>query len=565
MSPIIPSYSTRKITALLAGCALAFACNLTAATTNATPAGKPMEIQNTVPAAKATADSSGWLVEILSPAPNAVVAVDAPLTVTARFSGGKAIEARLLADNQPVAGPIVDLEPNVEFSLVWQAPTGGQHELTIEVMDAEKQTHAASVPVIVNSADTAAATPTLEMKPAGNTIAFLSAADGATLHATVDANGIPYVSVEVEASGSGIKDIILDADGLQMARAHNDAYTSPFRAMLTWSPLRGNGKYALTVYARTAEDHENHFQPLANAAIQVDVDGVLPGVKTIRQRMIDLFAERFGQIVPIPPVARYMKPISSARDDSRWVSAVYLGDYLYEIDIFDNASVTASKKPLNHQEIGVFDSVCRPMGDWKVLVVVADYGNTGIAKDQAFASIHEAEARANRWHQDFASAHSLAAPLVQFHATPVYLGRPPRSADTASAAEILAATGYRTSDYDITAEVDLDTTHAVGERIGGVGLTFYGGCRAGGSQHVNFYMTIDNADTMTGALATSLFDHELSHVLGWMHWWPTGSGSAADEMVWNNTDSCMASLFFGWTDIDGDGIIEILDPTPYGR
>jgi hypothetical protein len=36
-------------------------------------------------------------------------------------------------------------------------------------------------------------------------------------------------------------------------------------------------------------------------------------------------------------------------------------------------------------------------------------------------------------------------------------------------------------------------------------------------------------------------------------------------MIWKNDNSCFASLFFGWTDVDGDGTIELFDSTPYGR
>jgi hypothetical protein len=32
--------------------------------------------------------------------------------------------------------------------------------------------------------------------------------------------------------------------------------------------------------------------------------------------------------------------------------------------------------------------------------------------------------------------------------------------------------------------------------------------------------------------------------------------------MYHNSD--FPTLMFGWTDSDGDGVVEILDPTPYG-
>ncbi len=48
--------------------------------------------------------------------------------------------------------------------------------------------------------------------------------------------------------------------GLQVARAHNDASTTPFRADLDWSPWHGNGLYTLTITARSADDGDHIYE-----------------------------------------------------------------------------------------------------------------------------------------------------------------------------------------------------------------------------------------------------------------------------------------------------------------
>ena len=95
-------------------------------------------------------------------------------------------------------------------------------------------------------------------------------------------------------------------------------------------------------------------------------------------------------------------------------------------------------------------------------------------------------------------------------------------------------------------------------------MTLYGGCLPSGSTRVNLSMTVLSPADLASALYGSLLVHELSHSLGWQHWWTTGTAGANDQLIWNYDQSAFPFLFFGWTDVDGDGTIEILDPNPYG-
>jgi hypothetical protein len=51
------------------------------------------------------------------------------------------------------------------------------------------------------------------------------------------------------------------------------------------------------------------------------------------------------------------------------------------------------------------------------------------------------------------------------------------------------------------------------------------------------------------------FMHEMGHWHGWDHEW--AGATKPDRLI-------TAPALYGWTDTDGDGIAEILDPTPYG-
>lgn len=61
------------------------------------------------------------------------------------------------------------------------------------------------------------------------------------------------------------------------------------------------------------------------------------------------------------------------------------------------------------------------------------------------------------------------------------------------------------------------------------------------------------------ALAWAAYVHELGHLLGWQH----GEGRNWPGFRSHETLPAAAALF-GWTDEDGDGIVEACDPTPHG-
>ncbi|HEY5119605.1 MAG TPA: hypothetical protein VII90_09125, partial [Anaerolineales bacterium] len=482
----------------------------------------------------------------------------------ARCSGGEAIEASLSVDSLTVANLPASIPPGQAIELVWPSPTVGKHKLSVGFLDDQKTSHTADIEILVVASSSPASSEGETPTPGGATISFLSLSEGSTLAAGLDSTGFAQTVVTLEAAGPSIKDVILEADGLQVARAHNDSYVTPFRADLSWTPYRGNGKYTLTAFARTADSAENFFTPVANTSLTVDVEGIPAGTESLRARFIRLYSERFGLSVPVPALARYIRPTPAALDPSRWVSVAYIGDHDYEIDLMDDGTVKTNRMAINHTEAGLA-TICRPTGNLKMLVVFVDYGNTGITQDQAFAALAVAQTRSADWHEAYAASHALSAPLLQVNTTPAFVSAPPTSGEFLTAAQIQSLTGFSTHAYDLTAQVDLDSGAAVGAHYHGLGFALYGGCLPGGSEQVNLFMTVQAPGDLADGLYGSLLDHELSHDLGWQHWWPTGTGGAGDQMIWKNDNSCFAYLFFGWTDVDGDGTIEIFDSTPYGR
>jgi hypothetical protein len=537
------------------------ACNFPAAPRTSAPAG---DLPDITAETAAFTGGSGWKVEILSPQPGTEAAAGVPLTVTARCTGGETIEATLKVDSVVEAVHSASITPGETIALEWKSPGAGKHLLAVEFLDGGKNIHAAEMDITVTSGGSS---PFPEATPAGASIAFLSLADGAALSATVDPAGFAQAVVTVEAGGDEklivVKDVILEADGLQVARVHNDAYSLPFRAELTWTPYRGNGIYSLTAYARTADDNQNYFEAIARTSLTVSVEGLPAGAESLRDRFVRLYSERFGLSIPVPPLGRYIRPNPDARDPSRWVSAVYLGDFNYEIDLFDDGTVGTNRMAVNLAEPGLA-TICRPVGVLRMLGVVVDYGNTGIPRDQAFTALAAAQAQTADWHRAYAAAMGLSAPLLELHITPAFVSAPPVPGEFLTASQIQSLTGFSTRDYDLVAQIDLDSGTALSAKYGGLGWTLYGGCLPTGSDRVNLYMTVQSPADLGSGLYGSLLVHELSHSLGWQHWWTTGTAGANDQLIWNYDQSAFPFLFFGWTDVDSDGKIEILDPNPFG-
>ncbi|HEY5119217.1 MAG TPA: hypothetical protein VII90_07150, partial [Anaerolineales bacterium] len=101
-----------KIFRALFFCVIAFAsaCNLHLKTAFP-PIGGPTPEAATEKASSAINPGAGFQVEILSPLNGAEVPAGSPLTVTARCSGGEAIEAILNVDSQTVANLPTSIPP----------------------------------------------------------------------------------------------------------------------------------------------------------------------------------------------------------------------------------------------------------------------------------------------------------------------------------------------------------------------------------------------------------------------------------------------------------------------
>jgi len=408
----------------------------------------------------------------------------------------------------------------------------------------------------------------------GMQVRFVNLTDGGTAAATLDSKGRPLFTVKLEVTGGVALIVALTVNGFiavddtgHQLIAENKSGAVPFTAEIAWSPLNGGGEYTLIASATDANKN------LATATVHVTVTGVphttLPPALTpdqARARVTDLIASEYKVTIPKPSLQRFDFPENPTR--SRWIGAAYYQGTRYYVSIFDDGRVEWANQPYSdpaHRSSDVY--MCRPAGAFKVLVVFVDYGNTGTVKADALAQVPVVATWLNGLYKAFATSQGFSSALMSVQADAAWVASPPALNQLLTAAQIKTLTGKDTTAYDFTMQIDLDVKGGWGvhdapglmEPGGGFALN---GCGADSKMGVtNVWSSVTSPGNLQGGL-TMDFNHELSHLFGMMDDWPYKQGVAGPDG--SPMDDWIPYAMFGWTDTDGDGIPEIIDPTPYG-
>jgi hypothetical protein len=439
----------------------------------------------------------------------------------------------------------------------------------------------ADVPVGTPSggaAPIASSTPASSATPiSGMQIRFVNLTDGGTVAGTFDENGKPLVRVQVEVSGLVPLFVNLTVNGLPAVdegghtlEAANASGASPFTGEIPWSPANGGGEY--TLVAGALDSNKQYFE----ATVHVTVTGIPvftptpppPDMAGAQQQISELIRQEFGVSIPKPSVYRFDAPRQP--NISRWIGSAYYNGTRYYIDLYDDthyAWSNAEYSDLAHRVSVDKWVLCRPSGSFRVLTVFVDYGNTGAKRDEVLSKVPPVVSWLNGLYSGFASSQGLSAPLMRVEADAAYVSPPPTPGEFITADQLRSLTGMDASAYDFIMQIDLDANATLAQRYysdiltpgGGVALN---GCATGNkSGIINIWSSVTAATNVEGGLVMD-FNHELSHLFGMTDNWPFIQGAAGPDGMM--VDDWIPYDLFGWTDTDGDGIPEIIDPTPYG-
>jgi hypothetical protein len=194
-----------------------------------------------------------------------------------------------------------------------------------------------------------------------------------------------------------------------------------------------------------------------------------------------------------------------------------------------------------------------PAGNFQVLVVVVRYPET--VGDDAIGLLDGAERQINEDHASFARARGYSSPIVAFSNTNVLIDSStvanPRTLNGVTTA--LSQQGSSVAGYDFVVSINIDP----GQSEGGFATpgSVPGFIYMGNFGQWKTKLSAANFTSISGAV----YHHEVIHHWGWpsTHDWDCGSNYGFNFRV--------PSVLLGWEDVDGDGVPEILDQTPYAR
>ncbi len=521
-------------------------------------------------------DESNLQIRILKPAAGTRLS-DPVIGVQVEASGGPFVEVLLFADGSVVDHLNPEKDASFKGTLVWKGAPPGKHHLKVMAVDWNKNTAQAEtdIEVIGREPGGPAKAPEPEAAPVpapapqptpaptqkGFYVRFLNVTDGGAISVQTGGKDFPHAVVALETGFSGAQhvlpfQILLDADGMCLGPAVNYDKAFPFKAEYTWRPLRGNGKYLLVARAVSLDRKTE-----TSVSALVNVVGFLSSRPAPLDVIKQVYQNKYGLALSAPAVARFNN--TGNPSESMWVSTAYIGDTLYEVDLWDSARTFANTRSLNNARQY---PACRPSGRLTILVVFLDYRNTRFDRDTMLKALRTATAKANGFYSQYAAAHGWKTPILQLDVTGAYVTPPPSPGELLKVGQIKSLTGLDPTRFDMLFEVDLDSAHTykrpAGMEVAG-GITFRG-CDGTPAHDINIWMELGNDNDPVGYLHLTLLDHELAHAMGWQHEWPIGDGGTATTREWVNGIQLWPVLLFGWTDTDGDGIPEILDPTPYG-
>lgn len=219
-----------------------------------------------------------------------------------------------------------------------------------------------------------------------------------------------------------------------------------------------------------------------------------------------------------------------------WTSVLYVNGTCYRAYIRPDGRVFSLRTQPLH-----------PVGIQKVLCVIVDHPNLNLSAN--LFHWEKAQELINEEHMAYSTTLGVD-PIVQFENTNILLE--PALFESDRELDVYAAltlNGIDYHGYDIVAFIDLDTS----SKSGGFAVPEGKYLKIGWFYDANVPTTITE-ERMKG-VANAVYHHETGHLWGWEHEW-----SDADTVNYFITETAL----FGWTDVDGDGIIEILDSNPYG-
>jgi hypothetical protein len=194
-----------------------------------------------------------------------------------------------------------------------------------------------------------------------------------------------------------------------------------------------------------------------------------------------------------------------------------------------------------------------PAGRFRFLSVIVKHSAT---VGDSLGLWEVAQQQIDRDHASFAASRGLPGSIVTFDNTNLLVDAS-EITDPRSLSSIRVAAerkGVSTASYQFIASINLDPGRSEGGFAGVGGPFIYMG------NYSNWSRPLTPSEWIN--VANAVYHHEVAHHWGWpgTHDWAPQCGSQSPFRPF-----IVPPILFGWEDVDGDRIPEVLDPTPYGR
>jgi hypothetical protein len=194
-----------------------------------------------------------------------------------------------------------------------------------------------------------------------------------------------------------------------------------------------------------------------------------------------------------------------------------------------------------------------PVGKIRVLCLLVRYPETVTA--DAPALWKDAQRQMNEDHAALARNRGYQAPIIVFDNTNIVInpGEIDNPHNPASVRETARRHGVSSADYQIIMAIDINPK----EPAGGLSLLADKSVYVG--NYGNWKTPLDS-QKWTRVAATA-YHHEVAHHWGWAHDWVVRCGGSTPEYA----PFIAPPILFGWEDLHGNHVPEVLSETPYGR
>jgi hypothetical protein len=410
----------------------------------------------------------------------------------------------------------------------------------------------------------------------GPGVQIVSPADGAQI-----VEGQPITVQFVSAGGPFIEADLSSETGPLTTLALPADDPTPSGTLSWQSPTAGEHTLTVTLFTPEKQMYSASIRVVVapvNGATAAPTSAAAtqdPEREAALSQALTIFNDTYGLGVNAPPLMRKHRP---GVPDDPWISVVYVGNWMYALSLYPD-HVEQQVAPINMQDDGSVPipagtkviSICRPAGTLKILVAFVDYQNLGVTKDQELTALDKATSALNEKFAELSTAGGAASPILQLQTTGVFLSPAPVMTDHLLSPEtVKSISGVDPANYDLLIQVDLDANDTLRKINAARNYDTNGfemnACTNGG---LSIWMGLDTVDQALDQdnenSMERLISHELLHTFGYPadHRWPAGDGNQVDETDQSDVFN-WPTLMLGWTDTDGDGVPEIIDPTPYG-